>query len=97
MARFLFIFLQVAASILSLIAMIPCMIVLFALWIVPGRDYSPSEMFHHCGAFSFGSLPDARFGHSPCALLYHPAPASARAKTQPSDQAMQRTGACSYA
>ena len=52
-ARVIFIVLQVVASAVSLIVIIPWMIALFALWVVPGWDYTPSELFHSLRRFFF--------------------------------------------
>ena len=52
-ARWLFIVLQIIASIIALIVTIPSMIILFAFFAVPGRDYTPSGMFHSFRQFFF--------------------------------------------
>jgi hypothetical protein len=52
-ARRLFIVLQVFASILALLVLLPVMVGLMFVYCFPGVDYSPSELFHSLRRFSF--------------------------------------------
>ena len=65
LARRLWIFLQIVASLCALVLTIPCIVFLIAALYIPRWDYTPSDTFHSLRRFFFrvfaGTRASARY------------------------------------